>query len=245
MKKILFLILFIPGFLFAQINQKKNALKTNLCGLAINNYNLTYERSLSKRFSISFGYRNMPKANLPYLKELQKQINQKDVDLNIFKLGNVAATTELRLYLGKKRMKGFYFAPYGRYANFNLTFPIEYPDSANNKGISPIQMEGKITSYSAGLMMGVQFNLSKRMVFDFWILGGHYGKSSGTLTASNISPELTPEDQTSLQNSLNDLKNLGPFSFEGKVTSSTSAELKTTGPWLGLRSLGLSIGFRF
>ncbi len=242
MKKLLLIFILIPAALSAQ---KKNVFKTNLCGLAINNYNLIYERSLSKKLSVSFGFRNMPKASLPYLKEIQKQFDQKEVDLNIFKLGNTAATTEFRLYLGKRRMKGFYFAPYARYADFNLTFPIEYPDSTNSKGIPPIQMEGKITSYSVGMMMGVQFNLSKRMVFDLWILGGHYGKSNGTLTATNISPELSPEDQVSFQNSLNDLKNLGPFSFEGKVTSSTSAQLKSTGPWLGLRTLGLAIGYRF
>ncbi len=242
MKKLLLFIVIFPALLSAQ---KKNVLKTNLCGLAINNYNLIYETSISKKFSVSFGFRNMPKAKLPYLNEIQKQFNQKEVDLNIFKLGNTAVTTEFRLYLGKHKMKGFYFAPYGRYANFNLTFPIEYPDTTQSKGIAPIQMDGKISSYSAGLMMGVQFNLSKRVVFDLWILGGHYGKSTGVLRASNISPELSPDDQNSLQNSLNDLKNLGPFSFKGKVNSSTSAELATTGPWLGLRTLGLTVGYRF
>jgi hypothetical protein len=187
----------------------------------------------------------MPKATIPYKKQLASFIDNKDIDLSIFKLGNTALTTEFRLYLGRHKMKGFYFAPYGRYANFNLTFPVKYPDSTNSKGISPIQMEGKITSYSVGMMMGVQFNLSKRIIFDFWILGGHYGKSEGTLKVSNISPALSPEDQATFQKNLDEFKELGPFSFEGKVTSPTSAQLKTTGPWVGLRTLGLTLGYRF
>jgi len=242
MKKLSLIIFLVPAFLFAQ---KKNIIKTNLCGLAINNYNLIYERSLSKKISVSFGVREMPKSSLPYKKDIQSLIGNNDIDLNIFKIGNTALTTEFRLYLGKHKMKGFYFAPYGRYANFNLTFQVDYPDTTNSKGIAPIQMEGKISSYSVGLMMGIQFNLSKRMVFDFWILGGHYGKSEGTLKATNISPELSPEDQVNLQKNLNDFKELGPFTFEGKVTSSSSAQLKTTGPWLGLRTLGLTVGYRF
>lgn len=237
MKKLVLLVLFVPQFLFAQ---KKNVLKTNLCGLAINNYNLIYERSLTKKISFSLGYRKMPKNVLPYKSELQSKIDNKDINLDIFKLGNDAITTEFRLYLGKHRMKGFYFAPYGRYANFDLNFPVQFADT-----IAPIQLEGKISSYSAGLMMGVQFNLSKRLVFDFWLLGGHYGKSKGTLTATNISPGLDEQQQADLQKSLDDLKDAGPFSFEGRVISSTSAELKTAGPWLGLRSLGLTVGYRF
>lgn len=239
MKKIIFLLFFIPQMLFAQ---KKSVLKTNLCGLAINNYNLIYERSLTKKISFSLGYRKMSKDVLPYKSELQSQFKNKDINFDIFKLGNEAITTELRLYLGKHRMKGFYFAPYGRYANFDLTFPIKFSDSVD---VNPVQMEGKISSYSVGLMMGIQCNLSKRLVFDFWLLGGHYGKSKGSLTASNINPELSKEDQDNLQKSLSDLKDAGPFSFEGKVTSSTSATLSSTGPWIGLRTLGITLGYRF
>jgi len=39
---------------------------------------------------------------------------------------------------------------------------------------------------------------------------------------------------------------VGPFSFEGHVSpDGKSATMKTTGPWAGLRGLGLNIGFRF
>lgn len=54
-----------------------------------------------------------------------------------------------------------------------------------------------------------------------------------------------PAQIQNLQNKLDEFKEIGPFRTSSKVTSSTTAEIKTTGPWLGLRSFALSLGYRF
>jgi hypothetical protein len=269
MKKIIFILFLLPSISHAQQSEKvpdkskensakrqaapsepslpNNVIKTNLFSLAVQNYNLTYERKIGRKLSLSVAFRYMPTITPPFKNQIQQIVNDPDFNVNDLRIGNTAFTGELRWYTGKRALKGFYIAPYFRYANFGFSLPVENPNN-NNGGTttySPISFNGNITSLSAGLMIGVQYNLSKRLVLDFWILGGHYGKSRGILTATNINPPMTQADQDELQASLNDLNNSGPFTVEGKVLSPTSAEIKSTGPWAGIRSLSLSLGYKF
>jgi len=154
-------------------------------------------------------------------------------------MGNTAVTSEFRFYMGRKKMKGFYLAPYARYATFDFTFPVV------RNGYDPIVLNGKISSYSAGLLMGVQSNLSNRLVLDFWLLGGHYGKSNGTLSTSSISPEMTAQEQQDLQTTFDETVIDGPIKLEGKVINSTSAQITSKGPWAGLRCFAITLGYRF
>ena len=56
----------------------------------------------------------MPKSTVPFKEKLEEFINNNDVKVNDFQMGNFAITPELRLYLSKGKMKGFYIAPYAR-----------------------------------------------------------------------------------------------------------------------------------
>ena len=69
-----------------------NILKTNLSSNIINNYNLTYERSLNHFMSVSVSYRSMPKSNLPFKSTISSYINNSDINLDDFKIGNTATT---------------------------------------------------------------------------------------------------------------------------------------------------------
>ena len=270
MKKLLCILLSLPVFTKAQqtetptsiivqdttivevvksisTSSPQNIFKTNLFGLAISNYNLTYERKIGKKFTASFGFRYMPKSTLPFKSKVERFIDNPDLNINDFKLGNTAFTGELRWYAGKRAMRGFYIAPYFRYASFTATLPIDNPSNTSTETFSPILFDGKITSFSGGLMFGVQYNLSKKLVLDLWIVGAHYGSSKGIFTASNINPPI--EDlttaQAELETNLKNLDNIVPFSFDGKVLSPTSAEIKSSGPWAGIRAIALSLGYRF
>lgn len=254
MRKIFILLLMIPGIAYSQkklpsrvgkLNYPKNIVKTNLFGLVINNYNLTYERTIGKKFTASAGFRFMPNTRLPFKSTIESVIANPDVNINDFKIGNTAFTGEVRWYAGKRAMSGFYIAPYVRYATFTATVPVENPSNDGVTTYDPILFNGKVTSISGGLMFGVQYNLSKSLVLDFWILGGHVGRSKGILSASNIQPPMDAATQADLQTSLNDLQTAGPFSFEGKVLSANSAQIKSSGPWAGLRAFALSLGYRF
>lgn len=239
MKKLIILLLFLPTITFAQ----NNIIKTNLCGLALKNYNLTYERSVARIVSLSVGLRYMPKSTVPLKSTLEKAVDNQDFRINDFKIGNTALTLEARFYLGMKKMRGFYVAPYFRYAKFDFTVPIKNPNSASGESIL---FDGKISSYSGGLLLGMQYTIFKKFVIDVWLLGGHYGSSKGVIRASNISPEMvTDAERQELQKTLDNLDNAGPFKFKGTVTSSSSAEIQTSGPWFGLRSFALSVGYRF
>lgn len=236
MKCFLFVLIF-PIFSSAQ----NNVIKTNLMGLAIKNYNLTYERSIARVLSFSLGFRHMPKIGVPLKSSLEKLVNNKDFKINDFQMGNTSITGEGRVYVGIKKMSGFYVAPYLRYSSFDFTMPINNP---NQQNASPLLFNGKINATSAGLLIGVQHCFLKKLVIDFWIFGGHYGKSNGALKAADI-PYMSNAEQNTLQSKLEEFKKIGPFRTSSKVTSSTTAEISTIGPWLGMRTFALSVGYRF
>ena len=54
----------------------------------------------------------------------------------------------------------------------------------------------------------------------------------------------TQQEKDALQSQLNELKEVGPFKFDGKVTSATTANITSIGPWAGIRALGISLGLR-
>ena len=92
-------------------------------------------------------------------------------------------------------------------------------------------------------MFGTQHQIFKKLVLDIWIIGAHFGNSKGNLIAA-INPALSTKEQQDFQTTLNNL-DASPFTIVGKVTSSTSAVLKTDGPWVGVRGAGFTLGFRF
>ncbi|MBX2930959.1 MAG: DUF3575 domain-containing protein [Chitinophagaceae bacterium] len=243
MKKLLILIALLPIFSNAQkVLGGNNVIKTNLTSIALGNYHFTYERAFAKKFSISLSYRFMPKRVVPLASFVEKQLKNDDIKLGDFKMGNTAITPELRFYPVKK-LRGFYLAFYGRFANFDLDVPVRYTPPIPNT-TEYATFSGTIKSVSGGVMIGSQFSIFKKMVLDFWIIGAHYGSSSGDLNAV-ISRNLTPAEQGILQQTLDEYKELGPFKFESKVTSPNTAYIKSVGPWAGIRGAGLSLGIRF
>lgn len=245
----------MPIFLNAQkIIGGKNIIKTNLFGNLVGNYNVTYERAFAKKLSFSLGLRYMPKTNMPSaLRDvLEKQIDDKNMRLEQFEMGNFAITPELRLYLSAGKMKGFYIAPYARYASFDLKVPLSYdftPIGQTEKAYATFT--GKFTSISGGLLLGTQFQIAKKLVLDFWIIGAHYGSSSGEIIASDFNPSIDPNNTaqtTEFKKQVESVNNneYGPFKFKGQVSSDyKTAKFTTEGAWAGVRALGLSLGIRF
>ena len=252
MKKVLVLLALIPMMVNAQsLIGGKNIIKANLSSLAFGNYHVTYERSFLKKMSLSVSYRTMSKRAIPLENITSNFINDPSINLGRFELGNTAITPELRLYLGIGKMRGFYIAPYARFATFDFTVPVKYttpttPQTPN--GSNDADFVGKIKSTSGGLMFGVQHQIFKKLVFDFWILGGHYGSSNGDLVATFPNApngQLSQSERNSLQSAINNL-NLDPFKIKGTVaTDGKSATITSEGPWAGVRALGISLGFRF
>ena len=252
MKKI-----FILFFIIIAINASSqsliggsNILKTNLSADAINNYNITYEKSINRFISLSVNYKTMPLSKLP-LKSIAKQfIDNPAIDFDNFKFGNTTITFEGRFYLGLSKMSGFYIAPYIRYGNYDLSVPINYtytPENPSpNISLPPVpvnaNLDGTIRTQSYGAHVGMQFQLLTKLVLDISFIGGHYGTSTGKLNF--MAPNDFPKPaQVELQRILDNTK-ANPFSLKS-VVNSRGATTDTEGPWAGLRGLGIGLGLRF
>ena len=252
------LLLVLSNYLFAQsLIGGNQILKTNLSADALQNYNLTFEKSLNHFMSISVSYSTMPKRDIPF-KALAKQfIDNPNINFDEFKIANNNITLESRFYLGLQKMSGFYIAPYARFGNMEVDVPVNYsyttlPSNVNGITIpsttvsTSASLNGTIRSQSVGAYFGMQFQLLTKLVLDIWIIGGHYGTSNGQLQA--VLPSGTPAIiATPALNALKstiDQTNANPFHLK-TIVSGNSIITNTDGPWAGLRGAGITLGLRF
>ena len=232
---------------YAQDKKKKqpeNAFKVNLTALALKNYSFQYERVINRKISFALAFRTMPETSLPFKKTILDLSNNdpdtKDV-LDALQLSNTAITPEIRLYLSKKGYgRGFYIAPFYRYASFkanNVKF--SYTNTLNTE--SDIFLSGKVTANTGGLLFGSQYTIGKHICLDLWILGPHYGSGNGNFSGITSTP-LTPTEQNELRQQLEDFDI--PLTNKTVIVTANGATVKLDGPWGGIRS-GLSLGIRF
>ena len=240
---VLLLLLFAAAYSQSTDN-KKNIVKTNLTAYIFRNYNLTYERALTKRISIGVSYGKIPEGEVPLV---NKFLKEEDIDYNFkdAQFSTTQITIEPRFYLGKGYGNGFYFAPYYRQSKIqlgNVAYSTYFESSDTEMDLL---LAGKITGNSFGLMLGSQWFIGKKnnWVIDWWILGGHYGTSKGNFEAISTRV-LTADEQVELKKSLEDI-DLSVANFKTKTTTNDrGAKLDISGPWAGLRA-GLSFGYRF
>lgn len=227
----------------------KNLIKVNLFSLPLKNFSLQYERPVAKKISVALGVRFMPEGALPLMsvaKELAKTDNFDDNisdQLDNFRIGNFALTPEVRFYMGKEALRGFYLAPFARYATFNVTLPfdLETEDANNQVTTERIDMKGDLSTIAGGVLIGAQWKLGKMIYLDWHILGPHYGKAKGNLSGNK---NMSSAEQDDLRLLLAELEEDIPFvKFESNVNAS-GAQVKVNGPWAGIRA-GLSLGIRF
>jgi hypothetical protein len=229
-----------------------NILKTNLSADALQNYNLTYEKSLNHFMSVSVSYASMSKRDLPLQFLAKSFIDNSSIDFDNFKIDNDAITLETRFYLGLQKMSGFYIAPYARFGNLDLGVPVNYTylAQAGNQSL-PIKtsavLNGSIRSKSVGAYFGMQFQLLTKLVLDLWVIGGHYGTSTGKLQFN--APAGTPQAAlVELKNTIDQTK-ASPFKLNTAIVQNSdgtsSIVTNTDGPWAGIRAAGITVGLRF
>ena len=224
---------------------QKNFIKVNLTSIILKNYSIQYERVLNKTISVSLSFRDMPTTTLPFKNQILKQMGSDNTDaqdiVENLTLGNYAITPELRFYLGKKGYgRGFYIAPFYRYAKYNAgNVAIEF-DTDQNQTRS-IDLSGNITAHTGGIMFGAQWSLGKHLCLDWWILGPHYGVSSGEMTGVP-SPDLTPQEQADVRQNMEDMDI--PMVKKTVEVSANKVAMVFDGPWAGIRA-GISVGFKF
>jgi len=222
-----------------------NFIKFNLTSALIKNFSLQYERVLSRNFTTAISFKMMPESNLPFTDLI---ISLSDVDdpeaedvIENLHTSNFTVTPEVRFYTGKKKYgRGFYFSLFYRYGRFDIKgADVSFEDDAGDD--IELNISGNVSSHTGGLMIGAQWGLGEHMCLDWWILGPHFGVSSGDITGLSSVP-LSEEEQQEVEDELNDI-DIPMFSQTVNVTSDKTT-MSFNGPWGGLR-MGLSIGIRF
>jgi hypothetical protein len=229
----------------------KNNVKMNISSLALNNYSIFYERSISKKISFQAGYRYMPATKLSEItlsKQVLKQLEAEGDDLKneldkITASGN-AITGEFRFYTGHKPgARGFYASLYGRYASFKVDYDYEY--TSNSKPYM-IPLKSDFHGIGAGLLLGMQFLIAKRIVLDVFMLGGHFGKLNGNASAMTDLSDMTDEEQAQLKSDLESLVVFGNSKLiKSAVVNDNGVKMTIQGPFAGIRMMGISLGFAF
>lgn len=227
----------------------KNLVKWNFAALALKNYSFQYERAIANKISVAVGVRMAPKSNVPFSSKLEDVIDDEDTWKSIkdFKTGNFAITPEIRFYMGKGVFRGFYVAPFVRYAKYNAEVPFNFEVEVTNGSNTvtreeQINLSGDVTALTGGLLFGAQWKLSKLVYLDWWILGPNYGISKGNIAGKSANG-FDADEQEALRDALKDLEDLPLVKVKSEVNAE-GAKVDFDGPWGGLRS-GLSIGFRF
>lgn len=224
--------------------QPANMVKLNLTALPLKQYALQYERVLNRKFSFAFGLRVMPESSLPFKNAILDAVGDdpdtRDV-LETFRMSNMAITPEFRFYLSKRGYgRGFYLAPFYRYASYKTSrMTFNYDDG--NGGQESINLTGKLTSNTGGLLLGAQWPIGKHVVLDWWILGPHYGAGKGQFDGVS-SQTMTPAEQDDLRTQLEDIDI--PLTNKTINVTANGASLGLDGPWGGIRA-GFSLGIRF
>lgn len=240
---VLLVLFFISTYSQSPVD-KKNIIKTNLPAYIFRNYNLTYERSITSWLSVGIAYGKIPEGKIPLADQYLSE-EDSDYNFNNAQFSNSQITIETRFYLGKGYSHGFYLAPYYRQSKLEMNNVIYNMYFENDDTSTPLDVSGKITGNSFGLMIGSQWFIGKNnnWVIDLWILGGHYGTSDGNF--EEISDRiLTQNEQVELKEALEDI-DLTAANFETTITTNDhGAKMTLTGPWAGLRT-GLSFGYRF
>ncbi len=223
-------------------------LKTNLLNLPFKSFNLEYERSFRPNISLGINISFTPNRDLPFKNSLTKSIEDEDPkrSLEELRFSQFSIVPQMRFYFGDRDVfTRFYASPYLKYTRYNtnttLYYQYEFMDSDIIERAS-IPISGNLNTLSAGVAVGLQFQLLESLYLDWKIIGSHYGivfgKGSGT---SNV--PLTEEIQQDIKKSLQKLDDIPIYSFAHTVDE-TSVTIKPKGLNIGITS-AISVGYRF
>lgn len=224
----------------------KYLVKVNLLGIPLNNYSFQFERAIAKKIVFGLGVRYAPNSGVPFSSQVERLIDDPESwnQIKNFKTGNLAISSEFRFYMGKGVFRGFYVAPFARYTKYTAECPInlEVPSSTDEDEFIAvvIPLSGDLTTLTGGLLLGVQWKLSKSFYLDWSILGPQYGTSKGSISGKK---NLSSDEQTAIRDELANLDDL-PLLETIYTVDNNGAKVDLKGPWAGIR-FGFSLGVRF
>ena len=228
---------------------KSNLLKYNLSGLAVKYHAIQYERVLGPKHSFALTLGFSPSTSLPFKEQLITQYGndaqaRSAIESTVF--DKFTITPEYRFYLSSKAPQGFYIAPFARYSKMKMSQNYSFIDSDNTTH-NPL-ISGTFTGFGGGLLLGAQWMLGKAVALDLWLAGPFYGSQKGEFHAVDDKKIInTAGLESDIENT-----NLPLWNMDATVTNQTIngaqravIDVNLTGPFIGLRMLGLTLGIRF
>ena len=242
---------------FAQ-EERRALVKLNLSAAVVGTATLQYERVLNKHFSFTLGAGYRPKNLFPYAKKLEKYVDFADgkidyisfdnVKKNESKIGMFHVTPELRFYFGKKEAPiGMYLSVFGKYNDFHGDIPV-FVDTDYKE--LPVRLElpvdTKIKTTSVGLMIGRQFRLGNRLTFDWYIIGGHFGRVTVHGESNQNLDGFDDDFRTRLRNKILTTFKINE-DYLGLVVDNQGVRIDNVRQlnYLNLRGFGFNLGYRF
>ncbi|MBC5774747.1 DUF3575 domain-containing protein [Pontibacter sp. KCTC 32443] len=237
---------------------RRNSVKMNLTSLAFSNYSFSYERAIARKITLVGGYSFTPETeagSIPFISkalEMGEAATEDDSEeaqeitdiLEDATVSSNAFTGEIRFYTGKKPgARGFYASVYGRYATFNLSHMYVYEDDLDFEYDLPIT--AKMSGFGGGVMLGAQWLIAKRVTFDWYIVGGHYGKLTGDFSAKTDLTMMPEGDRADLEADIEEVFTIGDKKYVDATVKDNGMFGKMNGPFAGIRGLGFNIGIAF
>ncbi len=252
MKRCLPFLLF-TGFLFystatcaqTSLVEGKNIIKVNLPSIALKHYLLQYERVMNNRQSFAIGIGFSPSVDLPFKSTLLDEFSENEdakraIESTTF--NKITVTPEYRFYLGKKGAPaGFYVAPFVRYTTMSISQDYTFTPSSGIEHTA--HLTGKFSGIGGGVMIGAQWLLGKNVTLDWWIAGPFFGAMNADFHAVDDMSDMSQADKEDLKDDIESVK-IPLWKTEATIGDNT-IDAKLTGPFYGVRGLGLSLGFRF
>ena len=223
-----------PKSITPVISDYRNIVKLNLPNLAIGNITLNYERILSARNSVALNI-GFIRPQQPF--SLLNDAFNVDETVSTPEFSGFTATGEYRFYSKKKGAgKGFYFAPYARYANHKLTFDTDIQDNFSN-------VSTQLSTVGLGGQIGLQWLIKDRIAIDWGIIGlAAQWYTSKTTFTSPLGEDINfDEIRADLEAEIED----SPLTNKLEFTN-TENSLQAKMPFLfgGARTY-LSVGYKF
>lgn len=231
----------------AQVLTNRTVVKFNLSGVVIQSYTAQVERVLSRHSTVTLSGSYTPQNTpLPFKQALLNQCGDNQdavraIETTLFskKIG----TLEYRFYPAGHAPSGWYIAPFVRYASLDISNDYTYTPSDGI--LHHAHLDAGFNAGGAGVLLGYQFLFGKHVGLDLWLLGPFYGQNvKATFVGEDpLWPSLKPADIVKLKNDIDNTQ-LPLYS----VSSTLALPVITanlTGPYYGVRALGLAFAYSF
>lgn len=226
----------------------EHLIKTNLLNLPLKTFNLEYERSFRPNISIGIDISFTPTRTLPFKNSIVDKITNENAKKSVdrARFNQFTIMPQARFYFGDRDVfTRFYASPYIKYSRYHANTDLFYNyQDATTATIVPVEIpiSGNLNTWSAGIAVGLQFQVLKSLYLDWKIIGTHYGFAFGKGAGKSSLP-LTQPLQDNIKESLEELDDIPIYSFSHTVTGN-SVEIKPKGLNIGITS-AISIGYRF